>query len=87
LHGVIGTWGGIAAGIFGQPLFGGMGGVTFISQLGGSLLAVGYALLNGFIIYGLISKVLGIRLTPEQEFAGPDLSIHSINAYPEEHVK
>ncbi|MDK2848324.1 MAG: ammonium transporter, Amt family [Desulfuromonadales bacterium] len=87
LHGVIGTWGGIAAGIFGQPLFGGIGGVTFISQLGGSLLAVGYALLNGFIIYGLISKVLGIRLTPEQEFAGPDLSIHSINAYPEEHVK
>jgi Amt family ammonium transporter len=87
LHGVIGTWGGIAAGIFGQPLFGGMGGVTFMSQLGGSLLAVLYALLNGFVIYGIIRKVFGMRLTAEQEFAGPDLAIHSINAYPEERVK
>ncbi len=87
LHGVIGTWGGIAAGIFGQPLFGGMGGVTFMSQLGGSLLAVLYALVNGFVIYGIIRKVFGMRLTAEQEFAGPDLAIHSINAYPEERVK
>ncbi len=87
LHGVIGTWGGIAAGIFGQPLFGGMGGVTFMSQLGGSLLAVVYAVINGFVIYGIIRKVFGMRLTKEQEFAGPDLAIHSINAYPEERVK
>lgn len=87
LHGVIGTWGGISAGIFGQPLFGGMGGVTFMSQLGGSLLAVLYALINGFIIYSIIRKVFGMRLTAEQEFTGPDLAIHSINAYPEERVK
>ncbi len=36
LHGVIGTWGGIAAGIFGQKIFGGMGNVSFVSQLAGS---------------------------------------------------
>lgn len=87
LHGIIGTWGGIAAGIFGQPIFGGMGGVTFLSQLGGSLLAVVYALINGFVIYGIIRKVFGFRLSREQEFAGPDLALHNINAYPEEHVK
>ena len=63
-----------------------MGGVTFLSQLGGSLLAVVYALLNGFVIYAIIRKVFGIRLTAEQEFSGPDLAIHSINAYPEERV-
>ena len=87
LHGVIGTWGGIAAGIFGQELFGGMGGVSLVSQLLGSLTAVVFALVNGFLVYGILSKTVGIRLDAEQEFAGPDLSIHNIGAYPEEHVR
>jgi len=87
LHGVIGTWGGIAAGIFGSPIFGGMGGVSFLSQFAGSLLAVAYALVTGGVVYALIAKGIGIRLDDEQEFAGPDLSIHHINAYPEDHVR
>lgn len=87
LHGVIGTWGGIAAGIFGQPLLGGMGGVSFVSQLLGSLAAVVFALVNGFLVYGILSRTMGIRLTDEQEFAGADLSIHQIGAYPEDHVR
>ncbi|BBA69745.1 ammonium transporter [Geobacter sulfurreducens] len=87
LHGVIGTWGGIAAGIFGQPLFGGMGGVSFVSQFLGSLAAVVFALVNGFLVYGILSRTVGIRLTDEQEFAGADLSIHQIGAYPEDHVR
>jgi len=82
-----GTWGGIAAGIFGAPLFGGMGGVTFGAQLAGSLLAVIYALVTGTIIYGLIRLFIGFRLSEEDEFIGPDLAIHNIHAYPEETVK
>jgi ammonium transporter, Amt family len=87
LHGVIGTWGGIAAGIFGHKFLGGLGGVSFVSQLLGSLSAVVFALANGFLVYGLIKKTVGFRLTEEEEFAGPDLSIHSIGAYPEEHIR
>jgi Amt family ammonium transporter len=87
LHGVCGSWGGIAAGIFGLKTFGGLGGVTFISQLLGSLCAIAFALVSGFIVYWLISKTVGFRLTAEQEFAGADLSIHGIDAYPESHVK
>jgi Amt family ammonium transporter len=87
LHGVIGTWGGIAAGIFGQPLLGGMGGVSFVSQLLGSLAAVAFALVNGFLVYGILSRTVGIRLSEEEEFAGADLSIHHIGAYPEDHVR
>ncbi|HEY6009356.1 MAG TPA: ammonium transporter [Geobacteraceae bacterium] len=87
LHGVIGTWGGIAAGIFGQKMLGGLGGVSFVSQLLGSLCAVVFALANGFLVYGVIKKTVGFRLTEEQEFAGADLSVHSIGAYPEEHVR
>ena len=87
LHGVIGSWGGIAAGIFGQKALGGIGGVTFISQLSGSVAAILFALANGFLIYGILSKTVGIRLREEEEFAGADIAIHSIGAYPEDHVR
>jgi Amt family ammonium transporter len=86
LHGICGSWGGIAAGIFGLKELGGLGGVTFISQLLGSLCAIAFALVSGFVVYWLLAKTVGIRLTEEEEFAGADLSIHNINAYPEEHV-
>ena len=86
LHGIIGTWGGIAAGIFGGTALGGLGGVTFISQLAGSLLAIAYALITGFAVYGLIVKVMGFRLIDEDEFRGSDISIHKITAYPEDAV-
>ncbi|WP_305043320.1 ammonium transporter [Geoalkalibacter sp.] len=87
LHGIVGTWGGIAAGIFGQPLFGGMGGVSFTAQLAGSAFAVVWALVMGAVIYGGIAKVFGIRLDEEAEFRGADLAIHQIGAYPEENVR
>jgi Amt family ammonium transporter len=86
LHGVIGSWGGIACGIFGQEALGGLGGVTLASQLMGSLAAIAFALLNGFLVYGILAKTVGIRLAPEAEFAGADLAIHNIGAYPEEHI-
>jgi Amt family ammonium transporter len=82
LHGLCGTWGGIAAGIFGLEALGGMGGVTFSAQLVGTLLGAGIALLGGFIVYGVLKKVAGIRLSEEQEYAGADLSIHNISANP-----
>ena len=87
LHGVIGSWGGIACGIFGQEALGGLGGVTLASQFMGSAAAIVFALVNGFLVYGILSKTVGIRLDAEQEFAGADLSIHSIGAYPEDHIR
>jgi Amt family ammonium transporter len=87
LHGIIGSWGGIAAGIFGQEALGGMGGVTLLSQLMGTAAAIVFALVNGVLIYGLLAKTVGIRLDPEDEFAGADISIHNIGAYPEDHIR
>jgi len=83
LHGLCGAWGGIACGIFGAKALGGMGGVTFMSQLAGTLLGVVIAFAGGFAIYGLLRATIGIRLDPEQEFEGADLSIHKITATPE----
>lgn len=87
LHGICGTWGGIAAGIFGYRELGGMGGVSFVSQLLGSVAALSFALVSGFVVYTVLSKTVGIRLDREEEFIGPDLAIHHIDAYPEEQVK
>ena len=82
LHGLCGAWGGIAAGIFGLEVFGGLGGVTFISQFIGTLSGILVALVGGFIIYGIVHKLFNVRLTLEQEYDGADLSIHKINATP-----
>ena len=83
LHGLCGTWGGIAAGIFGAKTLGGIGGVSFMSQLIGTLFGIGVALAGGFVVYGAIKKLVGIRLDQEEEFNGADLSIHKISATPE----
>ncbi|OZG73587.1 ammonium transporter [Hahella sp. CCB-MM4] len=80
LHGICGLWGGIAAGIFGLTSFGGVGGVTFMSQLVGSVTGVAIALIGGFIVYGVVRAVAGLRLSAEEEFEGADLAIHKIGA-------
>jgi Amt family ammonium transporter len=80
LHGICGAWGGIAAGIFGLELFGGLGGVTFMSQLVGTIAGVFIALAGGYIVYTVIHKVFNFRLTKEEEFNGADISIHKINS-------
>ncbi|MEW6314392.1 MAG: ammonium transporter [Pseudomonadota bacterium] len=83
LHGLCGTWGGIAAGIFGAKALGGLGGVSFLAQGAGTLLGVIIASAGGFVVYLALKKTMGIRLDAEEEFNGADLSIHKISATPE----
>ncbi|MGZ8216300.1 ammonium transporter [Methylomagnum sp.] len=83
LHGLCGAWGGIAAGIFGQVELGGLGNISFVSQLLGTGLGIVIALAGGFATYGLLKWAVGIRLDPEEEFTGADLTIHKISASPE----
>jgi Amt family ammonium transporter len=87
LHGLCGLWGGIACGIFGLATFGGMGGVSFWSQVVGSVLGAAYAALAGFIIYALVDVLFGFRMGAEEERRGADLSIHKIGANPEEDMR
>ena len=83
LHGLCGTWGGIAAGIFGSKALGGLGGVSLGGQLIGTAMGVTWALLGGFIVYGTLKFTMGLRMSQEEEFEGADLSIHKISATPE----
>lgn len=84
LHGICGTLGGLAVGLFGQKWLGGLGGVSMISQMIGTLLAIGIALAGGFLVYGTLKVTMGIRLSQEDEFRGADLSIHKISANSED---
>jgi len=83
LHGLCGAWGGIACGIFGTKALGGIGGVTLMSQVAGTLLGVGIAVAGGILVYGTLKAMVGIRLGREEEFEGSDLSLHNIPATPE----
>jgi Amt family ammonium transporter len=83
LHGLCGTWGGIAAGIFGSQALGGLGGVSLSAQIMGTALGVVWALASGFAVYGLLKVTMGLRMSQEEEFDGADLSTHKISASPE----
>ena len=83
LHGLCGTWGGVAAGIFGSQALGGLGGVSLQAQLIGTALGVAWALAGGFLVYGVLKMTVGLRMSQEEEFDGADLSTHRISASPE----
>jgi Amt family ammonium transporter len=83
LHGLCGAWGGVAAGIFGSKALGGLGGVSLLSQLAGTLLGMVVGFAGGLIIYGTLKILFGLRMDAEQEFNGADLSVHRITATPD----
>ncbi len=83
LHGLCGTWGGIAAGIFGNKALGGLGGITLGGQLIGTTFGIAWAVMGGLVVYGLLKVTMGLRLSQEEEYDGADLSIHKISASPE----
>ena len=83
LHGLCGAFGAVACGIFGSAALGGLGGVSLVSQLIGTGLAIAIALVGGFLVYGLIKAFMGLRLDQEDEYNGADLSIHQVSATPE----
>jgi len=86
LHGICGAWGGIAAGIFGQQALGGTGGVSFFSQLIVTTVIIVICLVASTLVYGTLKLTVGIRLGVHEEMRGSDLSVHMIEANPEEAI-
>jgi Amt family ammonium transporter len=86
LHGVAGSWGGVAAGIFGYKALGGLGGVSFLTQVLGTAAAIVYAAALGSVVYLALKHTIGIRLSTDDEFRGSDLTIHRVTAYPEQEL-
>ena len=86
LHGLCGTWGGLAAGIFGSKAMGGLGGVSLSAQFIGTALGILWAVVCSLVIYGCLKAAIGLRLSQEEEYDGADLSIHRIGATPDREV-
>lgn len=82
LHGLCGVWGALAAGLFGTTALGGLGGVSMMSQMLGTLAGVTVAVIGGFLVYILVKKIMGFRMSDEDQYVGADLAIHKIHANP-----
>lgn len=72
LHGVAGAWGGIASGVFAQPVLGGVGGISFMAQLIGTLGGIGLAIVSGFAIYGGLNRLHWLHDTDSGTAMAPD---------------
>jgi Amt family ammonium transporter len=46
-------------------------------------MGIAVAVLGGLAVYGALKATIGLRLDPEEEYDGADLSIHKISATPE----
>ena len=85
IHGIGGTWGAIATGLFasvggGTGLFFGNPGQVFIQAVGVGATWV-FAFVGTFIILKVLDMVIGLRVEKEEEIIGLDLSEHSERAY------
>jgi Amt family ammonium transporter len=83
VHGVCGAWGTLAVGIFAVDggLFYGGGLVLFGVQAIGVLAAFAWAFGLGFILFTLIKKTVGLRVTEDEELRGLDIGEHGMEAY------
>ena len=90
-HGIGGIWGGIATGLFAQSAINPVAqwnglffGDTrlFLAQIMAVCISVVYSAVMTAIIMLVLKKVMTIRVSPEEESLGLDISEHSESAYP-----
>ena len=73
VHGLCGIWGGVATGIF--------GGYALGPQLVGSVAIPIWAFATAFVVFRILKAANVLRVSPEEEMAGLDLSEHGAGAY------
>jgi Amt family ammonium transporter len=97
-HGMAGIWGTLACGLFTNPDLAafnavGDGGLVYTGsfhQLGIQALGVvtvfAFVFVASYIVFGAIKATYGLRVTPEEEDAGLDISEHGMYGYPEQFI-
>jgi Amt family ammonium transporter len=85
VHGVCGAFGTLALGIFSTKsgVLYGHGFQQLRVQLVGVLSIMAFSLVAGFVTFSLIKAAMGLRVSPEEEEEGLDMSEHGIGAYPD----
>ena len=86
-HGIGGIWGSVAAGLFASASINGVDGLLYgnSGQLASQLIAVGvvaaFAFFGSYLLLKAINVFSPLRVSPEEEDAGLDLSQHGEEAY------
>jgi Amt family ammonium transporter len=76
VHGVVGLWGLLAVPLTND-------GASFIGQIVGALTIFVWVFAASFVVWLLLKKTMGIRVSEEEEYAGVDLAECGMEAYPE----
>ena len=74
VHGVCGALGTLFTGIFGE-------GCSFITQMIGFVAVAAYTLILAFILFFVLKKTIGLRVTEKEEIDGLDMHEHGCSAY------
>ena len=88
VHGVGGIVGSLLTGVFAASSLGGLGlaeGVSIMDQVGVQALAIvvtiGWSGLFSYLILKLLNKVIGLRVTGDEEVQGLDIVLHEETGY------
>ena len=89
IHGVGGSWGALATGIFASKTINAAGAdgllygnpMQLAIQAGAVLVSIGFAFIGTFIILKVIDMAMGLRVSEDEERMGLDLSQHEERAY------
>jgi Amt family ammonium transporter len=97
-HGMGGIWGTLSTGLFATPALAesvgaGQGGLFYTGsfyQLGiqalGIVAAGGFTFITSYAVFALLKATMGLRVKPEQELNGLDISEHGVFGYAEQLV-
>lgn len=88
VHGVCGAWGTLAAGLFAEKTYGGVdglffgGGMTqFVIQLTGVFSVFAWVFGTAFVLFYVVNKTIGLRVSDEEQLKGLDIDEHGMEAY------
>ncbi|MDP8258548.1 MAG: ammonium transporter [Candidatus Aadella gelida] len=88
VHGVCGAWGTLAVGLFAESAYGGTNGFLhgggtslFMTQLTGVLSVFAWVFGSAFLLFLIIRKVMGLRVTEQEQLKGLDIDEHGMEAY------
>lgn len=88
VHGANGIWGMIALGIFADGTYGGVKGLIagsgsqLVVQFIGVIVCMGWALLAGGLLFFILKRTIGLRVSELVEFEGVDVHLHGSHCYP-----
>ncbi len=88
VHGVCGAWGTLAVGFFAESAYSGNSGLLFgggikpvLIQLAGMGSTFIWAFGGAYLIFTIIKKTVGLRVSKEEELRGLDIGEHGMEAY------